>query len=58
MYCELAKLFHKWPHEVAALPFHYYRTIRDYYLKLRAPADDDDDESFDFEEETFTGDPV
>ena len=30
----------KWPHEVAALPFHYYLALREDWIKVHAPRQD------------------
>lgn len=34
MYCEIARLFGKWPHEVAALPVHLYTMYRKFVLDM------------------------
>ena len=30
--CLIAEKYHGWPHEVAAFPFSYYKTLRDLYI--------------------------
>lgn len=53
----------KWPHEVAALPFHYYLALRqDWIAANTAPVVDEDDghevEAFDINAESLKGEAV
>ena len=61
----IARWYGKWPHEVAALPFHYYLALREDWIKLHTvtPAEEEDargggEDTVDFNAESFTGSMV
>lgn len=37
----------RWPHEVAALPFHYYLALREDWIEANTPIPVEDDDGFD-----------
>ena len=48
--CRIAEAYGKWPHEVARLPLHYYRALKDEYVRINAvPSPKDDDEVVEFD---------
>lgn len=49
--CRIAETYGKWPHEVAKLPLHYYRALKDEYVRMNAvtSSKDDDDEVVEFD---------
>ena len=53
----------KWPHEVSALPFHYYLALREDWVKDNTIGTDDDvlptaDDVIEFNAESHTGEAV
>jgi len=50
----------KWPHEVSALPFHYYLALRADWMKAHGhgnigQSDEGEGDEFDFNADTLTG---
>jgi len=43
--CEIARLFHRWPHEVAGLPLTYFHELNRYYELINTPAEEKEEES-------------
>jgi len=59
----IARQYGKWPHEVAALPFHLYLALREDWVKTNTTATEGDglptaDDVIDYNAETLTGESV
>jgi hypothetical protein len=55
----LAKYWGILPHVIWRYPFRYFKELRDQYIEAIRPQDkDDEDDDFDWEEESLTGPSV
>ena len=57
----MAKFWGVMPHVIWRYPFRYFKELRDYVIEAsrqREPDDGDGDDSFDWEEESLTGEMV